>query len=158
MKQLALQALDSALMPGVTYADVRVIESLDRDLSTKNGRTGHVASSESAGLGIRVLAEGCWGFAATDDLSKGGVEATARLAVDIAKSSALAKKRDVVLAPEDKYEATWASPCRIDPFSVSVEEQLTLLLAVDGELRRNSGVTLAQTSMVFHRAHQIFVS
>ncbi len=158
MKQLALQALDAVLGPGVTYADVRVIESRDRDLSTKNGKPGHVASSESAGLGIRVLAEGCWGFAATDDLSKAGVEAAARLAVDIARSSALAKKRDVVLAPEDKHEATWVSPCRIDPFSVSVEEQLSLLLAVDAELRRNSGITLAQTSMTFHRSRQIFVS
>ena len=144
--------------PGVTYADVRVIESRDRDLSTKNGKPGQVSSAESAGLGIRVLADGCWGFAATDDLGKAGVEATARLAVDIARSSALAKKRDVVLAPENKYEATWTSPCRIDPFSVSVEEQLSLLLSVDAELRRNSGVTLAQTAMVFHRNRQIFVS
>src|SRR5579864_1618062 len=158
MKQLALQALDSALAPGVTYADVRVIESRDRDLSTKNGKPGQVSSSESAGLGIRILADGCWGFAATDDLSKAGVEATARLAVDIARSSALAKKRDVVLAPENKYEATWVSPCGIDPFSVSVDEQLSLLLAIDAELRRNPGVTLAQTAMVFHRARQVFVS
>jgi TldD protein len=142
----------------VAYADVRLIESRDRDLSTKNGKPGHVSSSESAGLGIRVLAEGCWGFAATDDLSKAGVEAAARLAVDIARSSALAKKRDVALAPESKHEAAWVAPCRIDPFSVTVEEQLSLLMAVDAELRRTPGVTLAQTSMVFHRAHQIFVS
>ena len=158
MKQLALEALDSALRPGVTYADVRLVESRERDLSTKNGKPSQVASSESAGLGIRVLAEGCWGFAATDDLSKAGVESAAALAVEIARSSALAKKRDVVLVPENKYEATWVSPCRIDPFSVSVEEQLSLLLQIDAELRRNSGVTLAQTSMSFHRDHQIFVS
>ena len=158
MKQLALLALDAALQHSATYADVRVIESRDRDLSTKNGKPGHVSSAESAGLGIRVLAEGSWGFAATDDLSKAGVEATAALAVDIARSSALAKKRDVALAPENKYEAVWTSPCHIDPFSVRVEEQLSLLLAIDAELRRNKGVTLAQTSMVFHRAHQIFVS
>src|SRR5271169_3899733 len=128
MKQLALEALDSALRPGVTYADVRLVESRERDLSTKNGKPGQVSSSESAGLGIRVLAEGCWGFAATDDLSLAGVESAAALAVEIALSSALAKKRDVVLAPEDKYEATWVSPCRIDPFTVSVDEQLALML------------------------------
>jgi TldD protein len=158
MKQLALGALDSALRPGVSYADVRLVESRERDLSTKNGKPGQVSSSESAGLGIRVLAEGCWGFAATDDLSRSGVDSAAALAVEIARSSALAKKRDVVLAPEDKYEATWVSPCQIDPFSVSVEEQLKLLLRIDSELKRNSGVTLAQTSMVFHRERQIFVS
>ena len=158
MKDVALLALDAALKPDVTYADARAIESRDRDLSTKNGKPGQVSSSESAGLGIRVLASGCWGFAATDDLSRAGVESAAALAVDIARSSALAKKRDVMLAPENKYEAAWIAPCRIDPFSVSVEEQLSLLLSVDAELRRNPGVTLAQTSMVFHRARQVFVS
>jgi TldD protein len=158
MKQLALEALDSALRPGVTYADVRLVESRERDLSTKNGKPGQVSSSESAGLGIRVLAEGCWGFAATDNLSKAGVESAAALAVEIARSSALAKKHDVVLAPEDKYEAAWISPSKIDPFSVSVEEQLSLLLRIDNELRRNAGVTLAQTTMGFHRERQIFVS
>ena len=156
MKKLAFEALDSALRPGVTYADVRLVESRERDLSTKNGKPSQVSSSESAGLGIRVLAEGCWGFAATDDLSKAGVESAAALAVEIARSSALAKKSDVVLAPEDKYEATWASPCQIDPFSVSVDEQLALLLRIDAELRRNSGVTLAHTSMVFHRERRRF--
>jgi TldD protein len=158
MKETALQALDAALRPGVTYADVRVVESRERDLSTKNGKPGQISSSESIGIGIRVLAAGCWGFAATDDLSKAGIESTARLAADIAHSSALAKKRDIVLAPEDKYEAAWIAPCEIDPFAVSVEEQLALLLEIDRELRRNTGVTLAQACMVFHRERQVFVS
>lgn len=158
MKQLALHALDSALPAGVAYADVRLIESRERDLSTKNGKPGQVSSSESAGIGIRVLAEGCWGFASSDDLTKSGVESAAALAVEIARASCLAKKRDVVLAPEQKYEATWTSPCRIDPFTVSVEKQLALLLAIDAELRRNTGITLAQTAMSFRRERQIFVS
>lgn len=158
MKQLALEALDSALRSGVGYADVRVIESRDRELATKNGKPSQVSSAESAGLGIRVLADGCWGFAATDDLTKSGVESAAALAVDIARAGGLAKKRDVVLAPEDKYQITWVAPCRIDPFSVTVEEQLSMLLAIDEELRRNPGVTLAQTSMVFQRVRQVFVS
>ena len=158
MKELALNALDFALRPGVSYADVRVVESRERELSTKNGKPGNVASAESQGLGIRVLAEGCWGFAATDHLSKAGIESAARLAISIARASALAKKKDVALAPEDKHEAVWVSPCRIDPFAVGVDDQLSLLLSVDHELRRNAGVTLASTSMAFQRARQVFVS
>jgi TldD protein len=158
MKDIALRALESALRSGVTYADVRIVESRDRELGTKNGKPAQVSADESVGLGIRVLAEGCWGFAATDDLTRAGVESAADLAVGIARSSALAKKHDVTLAPESKHEAVWVSPCRIDPFAVSVEEQLALLTAVDEELRRASGVTLAQTSMIFHRSRQVFVS
>jgi TldD protein len=158
MKDIAREALDSALGRGVTYADVRVVESKERALTTKNGKPGHIASSESMGLGIRVIVDGCWGFAATDDLAKPSIQETAALAGSIARASALAKKRDVELAPEGKYVATWIAPCEIDPFSVSVEEQLGLLLAVDTELRRNPGITLAGTSLVLQRTRQIFAS
>jgi TldD protein len=158
MKDLALAALDSVAAAGVTYADARAIESRGREITTKNGRAGHVSSSESAGIGIRVLASGCWGFAATDDLSKPGIQAAAALALRIAQASSQARKADSVLAPELKYEAIWSSPCRIDPFAIPIDRNLDTLLAVDGELRRQKGVSLAETSMVFERRRQVFAS
>jgi len=158
MKQLALEALDAAVRHGVSYADVRVIEIRDRQVSTKNGKAGHVSSSVSMGLGIRALAGGCWGFAATDDLTKAGIEAAAALALEIARAGTLAKKRDVVLAPEEKYEAEWISPIRIDPFTIPVDRNVALLLEVDSELRRNPGVTLAEGAMSFERRRQVFAS
>lgn len=158
MRQAALEALDRVAGRGVSYADVRAVETRERRVSTKNGRIGDLSSLESQGVGIRVLAEGCWGFAATDELSPAGLDAAASLAVEIARSGAAAKKRDVLLAPEEKHEAVWVSPCRIDPFSVPIEENLSLLLAVDAELRRTPGVTLAEASLVCHRTRQVFAS
>jgi len=58
MKQLALEALDAVTGPPVAYADTRVVEIRDRQVSTKNGKTGHVSSGVSTGLAIRVLADG----------------------------------------------------------------------------------------------------
>ncbi len=158
MQQIAEEALGAVLGPGAGYADVRVIETRTRHISTKNGKVGSISSSESMGAGIRVLVDGCWGFAATDDLSRQGLASAAALANDIARSSAIARKREVRLAPEDKYEIAWTSPCRIDPFSIPVEQNLALLLATDAELRRNPGVTLAEASMVFTRERQFFAS
>jgi TldD protein len=158
MKSHAIFALDTAMRTGVTYADVRIVESRDRSLSTKNGRPGHASSSESIGIGIRVIAEGCWGFAATDNLTKDGIESAVTLAIAIARSGALAKKKDVELAPEMKHEAVWVSPCARDPFGIAVEEQFGLLLAIDSELRKNPGVTLSETSFVAEQARQIFAS
>ena len=158
MKDLALQALDAAARRGASYADVRAIEQRDRHVSTKNGKAGYVGSSESLGIGIRVIAGGCWGFAATDDLTAKGIEAAAVLAIEIARAGGIARKADVRLAPEEKYEATWVSPCVIDPFSVPVDHSLGALLAVDTELRRNPGVTLAEACIECHRTRQVFVS
>ncbi|HUA63683.1 MAG TPA: TldD/PmbA family protein [Verrucomicrobiae bacterium] len=158
MKDIAIAALDAAARRGVEYADARAIESREREVTTKNGRAGHVSSSESAGVGIRVLADGCWGFAATDELTPEGIEAAASLAVEIARSGRAAKKHDVALAPETAHQAVWVSPCRIDPFSISVDRNLAALLAVDAELRRDPAITLAEASMHFERHRQVFAS
>ena len=55
------------------------------------------------------------------------------------------KTRDVELAPEPPYAAEWVSPCRIDPFTVSVERNLALLMAVwvNGKLPGRSVVRAA---------------
>jgi TldD protein len=158
MKDLALSALDAVARHGVTYADARALEIREREVTTKNGKAGHVSSSESMGIGIRVLASGCWGFAATDDLSQSGIESAAGLALRIARSGTAARKQEVVLAPEQKYEATWVSPFQIDPFSIPVDRNLAVLLAVDAELRRHPGVSLAEASMHFERRRQVFAS
>ncbi len=158
MRDLAGRALDRALRGGVTYADVRVIQSRERHLSIKNGKIGHVSANESLGVGIRVIAAGCWGFAATDDLTPHGLERAAALAIAIARSGAVAKKADVRLAPENAYRITWSSPSLVDPFEVSVDEQVGLLLRVDAELRRNPGVTMSEASMNFTWARQVFAS
>jgi TldD protein len=158
MKALAQNALDAAVRRGISYADVRVVEDRERHVSTKNGKAGDVSISTSLGLGIRVLDKGCWGFAATDDMTPDGLEAAASLAVEIARASSIAKKHDIELAPEDRYVADWVAPCRIDPFSISVDQNLALLLAIDGELRRQPGITMAEASMSFSRTRQVFAS
>jgi TldD protein len=70
----------------------------------------------------------------------------------------LAKKSDIVLVPEQKVVDTWASPCKVDPFTTSVEQNLDLLLRADAEMRTVAGVTLAEASLHFRRARQLFVS
>src|SRR6478752_8459452 len=128
MWDLATAALDTARLRGATYADARLMHLRQRDLTTKNGRVGTLAQSESIGIGIRVLANGAWGFASTDRMTRDGVAACAAQAVSIAKASALAKREDVVMAPEDAYVDSWQSPFRKDPFEMPLEAQLDLLL------------------------------
>lgn len=158
MQDWANGALDTAVARGAAYADVRVMDIRSRDLSTKNGKVGTCAEAESLGLGIRVIADGAWGFASTDRLTRAGIEHCAALAVQTARASALARRHDVVLAPEQPYIDTWQNPFLKDPFRVPIERQLALLLAADAEMRRVAGLTLAETSMNFRRIEQFFAS
>jgi TldD protein len=158
MWDLSTHALDTAKLRGATYADTRVMHLRQRDLTTKNGQVGTLAQSESIGLGIRVLANGAWGFASTDRLTRDGVSACAAQAVAIAKASALAKRSDAVMVPEDSYIDSWQSPFRKDPFEIPIETQLALLLAADAEMHRVKGVTLTETGMQFRKIDSWFAS
>jgi TldD protein len=158
MKDFAQRALDTALARGASYVDVRVVDTQQRYLSTKNGQASQVRESHSLGLGVRAIADGAWGFASSDDLTFSSVDKTAALAVEVARASALAKKSDVRLAPEERIVDHWAAACRVDPFSVPVSSCIDLLLKVDGELRKVKGITLAEASMDFRRVEQLFLS
>jgi TldD protein len=158
MKEIANLALNSATMRGASFADVRIVNQRSRALTTKNGKVGSATDAESMGMNVRVLADGAWGFAASEDLSRSAVEATAARAVEIARASAQVKQQDVRLAPEKSVTAEWTTPHTIDPFSISVEQNIDLLLHVDSELRAVAGITLAETNLNFTREEQWFLS
>src|SRR5215467_15025048 len=100
MKHVSKWGLDSAMSRGASYADVRVIAQRNRALTTKNGKVGNALDAESVGMNVRVIADGAWGFAASAELGRGAVEATAAKAVEIARASARVKKENIKLAPE----------------------------------------------------------
>jgi TldD protein len=158
MQDWATRAIDTAKRRGASYADARVMDIRQRDISTKNGEVGTLVESESLGIGIRVIASGALGFASTDRLTHEGIDSCAAAAVSIAKASALAKHADVALAPENPYVDTWQNPFVKDPFRIPVERQIEVLLAADKEMRRTKGVTLAEGSMTFRKIDQLFVS
>jgi TldD protein len=151
-------SLDIAKMRGATYADVRLMHQRQRDLTTKNGEVGTLGQSESIGMGIRVVADGAWGFASTDQLTREGVAACAARAVAIAKASGLAKKENVQLAEESSYIDSWLGPCHKDPFEIPLETQLASLLAADAAMRSIKGVTLSEADMQFRKTDSWFAS
>ena len=158
MKDLASWALNAATQLGATYADVRIASDRSRALATKNGKIANASDSQSLGMSVRVIVDGAWGFASSAELARSSVEATAARAVEIAKASAQVKQSDVALVPEKAVTAEWTTPHKIDPFSISIEQSLALLMKIDAELRSVPGVTLAEANMNFRREEQWFFS
>src|SRR6202050_2836185 len=158
MLDWAALGIETAKLRGASYADARVMDTRQREIATKNGEVGNLLESESLGIGIRVIASGAWGFASTDRLTREGVQACAAQAINIAKASALAKRENVALAPEETYVDTWQNPFVKDPFRIPVERQIDLLLRADKEMLAVKGVTLGEGSMMFRKIDQLFVS
>ena len=110
-KQLADIALNTAKSLGATYTDVRIGRYLNQFVTTRERKVQGVTNTESFGAGVRVIANGTWGFAASNDVSPEGLKKTAERAVKIAKANSKFQKEPVKLAPTPAYgEVSWKTP------------------------------------------------
>lgn len=158
MKDLAALALDTAKQKGATYADIRIIDIKSESINVKNGTVGSLNQGEDLGFGVRVIANGSWGFSSSSDLNKEEVQRVAAEAVAIAKASATLQEQEVRLADEPVYTERWQTPYMVDPFKVSLEEKLNLLYSVDEILRKSDKVKIAASSMAFLREKQLLAT
>ncbi|WCT11376.1 TldD/PmbA family protein [Mucilaginibacter jinjuensis] len=131
-KRMADVALNAAKSKGATYADVRIGRYLNQSVITRETRVQNVANTESYGMGIRVLANGCWGFAATDKMDNDSIAKAADLAVRIAKENSKLLSEPVQLAPQKGYgEVSWKTPIEKNAFEVPIKDKVDLLLAAN---------------------------
>ena len=157
-EKLAERALTIAKDQGASYSDIRIEEIKEENLSVKSGVVDLVEKSTDFGFGIRVIADGAWGFAASADLNPKSIEQTAHLAVEIAKASALVKSKEVVLSPLSKVTDSYETPVVTDPFSVPLKEKIDYLLFLDGLLNKVSGISQTEAFMNFIRRNKLFAS
>jgi TldD protein len=150
--------LDAATAAGASYADVRVTDTLTQSLSVRNGVVDGVESRSSTGFGVRALADGAWGFAASSDISPASAVRVAREAVAIARASATVAAPPVALAALEPERARWSGPRVTDPFTVSTDDKLAVLLAADAAMRSVRRVTLATGMMTFLKGRKTFAS
>lgn len=138
LKDLASKALEAAKAAGATYADVRFTLTRSEEIWVQNpAMWGTPVNDEHAAVGIRTLADGAWGFAASnlwtaDEVARLGREATVQ-----AKTNARGRKRKIELAsalPASTGE--WVSPVKRDPFSVSLAEKLDVILTLHNAVER----------------------
>ncbi len=128
-KELADVALNAAKAKGASYADIRIGRYLNQFVVTRENKVLNVVNTESFGVGIRVLANGCWGFAASNVVTKEGVAKTAERAVAVAKANAKIGGAPVELAPQKGYgEVSWKTPIEKSAFEVPIKEKVDLLL------------------------------
>jgi len=142
---------------GATYGDIRVREDWQEDLAVKNGRPEHIARSESAGFGVRVIVDGAWGFFGTHRLEDSAVEDVVRQAVAIARASAHLSDEPVVLAPAEPAVDRYETPHEKPPFDVPLEAKLDLLVAASKAMT-GPNIKLAQAFFAAYETRQHFAS
>jgi TldD protein len=138
-KRLADAALNAAKSKGATYTDVRIGRYLQQFVVTREDKVQNIVNTESYGVGVRVIANGCWGFAAVVDAkSEAETAKAAEEAVAIAKANARLMKQPVQLAPQKGYgEVSWKAPIQKNAFEVPIKEKVDLLLGVNDAALKN---------------------
>ncbi|OFW52701.1 MAG: peptidase C69 [Actinobacteria bacterium RBG_13_35_12] len=156
MKKILKDILDWLELK-VSYADLRFVQTEKENIEVENGILSSYNVSTDRGVGIRVLADGAWGFAASNNLDKASLQETAAKALDIARASALTKKEDVKLAHEDRHIDTYITPITKNPFQINPAEKIDLLVKATRMMLKDR-VKKSEGSFSFYKTHKIFIS
>lgn len=156
--EAAEAALARAATLGASYADIRINRYRRESIATRERQVQNVSRSTSYGLGLRVLVNGTWGFAATNRVDAGAARAAAEQAVAIARANALLTSRKVVLATADQVITTWANPIKRDPFEVPLETKTAFLMKLNETAMAVPGVTFVSSQLLFVDEQKYFAS
>lgn len=157
-KMLSNVALEAARAKGATYTDVRIGRYLQQFLFTREKNVQNITNAESFGVGIRVIANGTWGFSSTSDVTPEGIKACAETAVAIAKANSKLQKEPVELAPVPGYgDVTWKTPIQKNAIEVPVKEKIDLLLGVNNAALDN-GAAFVNSALFMINEQKYFAS
>lgn len=163
-KGMADLALMEARNGGCSYADIRftmntglpgAVASYGNEGGGGGGRFGGggggggVPSHDerrAGGFGVRVIHTGVWGFASSPIVTDEEIRRITRVATEVARASAIAKREDVRLAPVDAYVENFVTPMRRDPTTVSENDREAWAQAIVDRASGVSGVTRVNAS------------
>ena len=155
---IAEEAIRRAVALGASYADIRVNRYRRESIATRERQVQNVSRSTTRGLGLRVLVNGAWGFAATNRLEPDAARAAAEQAVAIAKANATLVTRKVVLADAETVVTTWNNPIRRDPFEVPLDTKIAFLMALNEKALAVPGVSFVSSQLLFVDEQKYFAS
>jgi TldD protein len=156
--EIANEALDAARKAGATYADARVGRYRRQAISTRERQVTGVSDSESYGLGVRTLVDGCWGFAATSTMTRAGAQRAAQDAAAMSRAARIVRRRRVELSPVTPVTGTWMTPVKRDPLEVAIEDKIALLLAANEAALKVPTVRFASSGLELLREVKTLVT
>jgi TldD protein len=164
LADLSAFAMEQARGAGASYADIRINRYRSQAVTFRSQvdrSTGQpvevpsVSDTVSFGFGLRVLADGAWGFSASSEVTRDAIARAAVEAVAIARANAPLRREPIKLAPTPAYKDVYRTPVSVDPFSIPIEQKLELLRSVATEARKVPGV-FSVTSFIAARLEDRF--
>jgi TldD protein len=158
IEKIAQAAIDKARSSGASYADCRYVEIKEESLSYADGAPEGTSETTDIGFGVRVLANGAWGFFGSSVLSEKEARRAAEMAVKIGRASARVNKTPLVLAPVDSFNDSYTSAYKKDPLTVPLKEKLDFLANLDSLMAKNDQINSRNAHLDFRITTSYFAS
>ena len=158
MKQMIENVLDMARGKGADYADIRIVRRQMEEIEVKNGNVEGLTHDEEFGFGIRVLFQGAWGFACSSNVTPREMSSVLGKALRIAKASSMVKEKEWVFSDTPPAVDRYRNVISLDPFGISAERKLDLLMKADEIMRRNKKVKISEAFMGSYKTEKTFAS
>ncbi|MBI5288574.1 MAG: TldD/PmbA family protein [Chloroflexi bacterium] len=158
MRDLAMRALDTARQRGAGYADVRIVRFRSESVAVRNRNVEALTSEESLGFGVRVIVDGYWGFAASHKMTTEEADIVAAEAVRVAKASARVRGPRADIGPPQSVSGSYRTPVQRDPFAVSLDDKISLLLGVNQTMMAVPNIISAEGNIYCQREDKVFAS
>jgi TldD protein len=149
---LADLALAKATELGASFADLHLMQTNRESLYVREEMVQGVDAGSSLGCSVRVLVQGAWGFAASEEISEKRVLQLVESAIAIAKGQAGWRKQPIEIETLPAHTGRWDMPVKVDPFTIPLEEKVERLLDINrAALGKGASYCNSQVSAVRER-------
>lgn len=157
IKSIAMDGLVAASKHNAAYCDIRYEVIHDESLSYSDGEPEPIESSVSAGWAVRILIDGAWGFASSDDPAL-SISKLTDTAAAIAKASGKVMAERVELTPARVQTGEFISPHSTDPFAVPLEDKIAFLADIDATMGAHTDINSRTCFTSFRKYDKYFFS
>lgn len=159
MKRLVQDVIKKLELPEVKFADVRLTSTDSQSIFYEKGVLKRISSTaDSVAIGIRVLVNGCWGFAGANAIDPDNIERMIKRAVHNARVGSNFKKEQVSFPAVKPTIASYRFTPQEDPFLMKDEEKLEHLGKIAGMLTGHEKIVFSYLMCIFHRQYRIYAN
>jgi TldD protein len=155
MREQLERLREEALGRGVEFAEARFAAARSSSLVLQDGRADRMGAGERAGMGVRVVVRGAWGFATAESLALSDWLSCLETAIEMARVSAVRIAEPVVLAEAPAAVDEVKASFEIDPTEVPLERKLEAMRGYEEASARRAGERVANVMTGYSDSRQL---
>ena len=159
MKNIIQDIIGKISHPRITFGDVRYTANDEQSIYFETGNLKNLSSEKNnQSLGIRVLVDGCWGFAGTTQINSQAIDKLINQALTNAKTGAKFKTQKVIFKPVKPTNGSYIFTPEINPFTMPDEQKINYFHRLANLLQQNPKIVFSYMRCEFYRQFKIYAN